>query len=181
VARFDRILCRLDLAAGDIAAAREHLLAAERRFRDGDYLTELASTLADLASCALAKGALKIAEQYTAEAISIAAPRALMPAHVTALAARARIRADQAAVTADPDLLSQGRDAADAALRLAMPHHLAWQELDAERAHALLDRAEVVDRGWAARGRCPPGTAGPAESRPRSAGRRGAIHRPDAG
>jgi len=151
VARCDRLIGRLNLAARDIAAAREHLVAAERRFRDGDYLTELASTLADLASCALAKGFLKIAEQYAAEAIGIAAPRKLMPAHVTALAVRARIRADQAAATADPDLLSQGRDAADAALRLAVHHHLAWQELDAELAHALLDRAEGVDHGWAAR------------------------------
>jgi len=54
-----------------------------------------------------------------------------MPAHCAALAARARIRAAQAAAAgADPDLLFQGRDAADAALRLAARHHLPWNELD---------------------------------------------------
>jgi tetratricopeptide (TPR) repeat protein len=151
VARCERLLGRLDLAAGDITAAREHLMAAGRRFRDGDYLTELAATLADLAGCALTRGYPDIAEQYTAEAMSIAAPRKLMPAHVAALTVRARIRADQVAATADRDLLSQGRDDADAALRLAAQHHLAWQELDAERAHALLDRIEGVDHGWAFR------------------------------
>jgi len=151
MARCDRLRGRLDLAAGDIAAARDHLRAAERRFRDGDYLTELAPTLADLASCALAKGVLDIAEQYAAEAASIAAPRKLMPAHAAALAVQARIRADQAVAEADQDLLAQGRDAADAALRIAEHHHLAWQELDAERAHAVLDRVEGADHGWAAR------------------------------
>ena len=74
-----------------------------------------------------------------------------MPAQSAALAARARIRAGQAAAAADPDLLLQGRDAADAALRLATRHHLAWHELDALRAHAALDQAEGIDRGWAAK------------------------------
>ena len=49
-----------------------------------------------------------------------------------------------------PDHLVQGRDAADAALRLATRHHLAWHELDALRAHAALDQAEHADHGWAA-------------------------------
>jgi hypothetical protein len=48
-------------------------------------------------------------------------------------------------------LLFQGRDAADAALRLATHHHLPWQELDALRSHAALDHAEGIDHGWAAR------------------------------
>ena len=75
----------------------------------------------------------------------------MVPAHSAALAARARIRASQAATTGDTDLLYQGRDAADAALRLAVRHHLAWHELDALRAHALLDEAEHTDHGWAAK------------------------------
>ncbi len=49
MARCDRMLGRLALAAGDTAAAGEHLAAAAGCFRDGDYLTELATTLADLA------------------------------------------------------------------------------------------------------------------------------------
>ena len=151
LARCDRMLGRLALAAGDTAAASEHLAAAAGCFRDGDYLTELATMLADLADCALASGDPDAAERHAAEAITIAAPRGLIPAQSAALAARARIRAAQAAATAGPDLLFQGRDAADAALRLATRHQLAWHELDALRAHALLDQAEGTDRGWAAR------------------------------
>jgi hypothetical protein len=72
-------------------------------------------------------------------------------AHCAALTARARIRAAQATTTAaGPDLIYQGRDAADAALRLATRHNLPWHELDALRAHATLDHAEHTDRGWVA-------------------------------
>ena len=74
----------------------------------------------------------------------------MLPAQSTALAARARIRADQA-TTGDSASLHQGRDDANAALRLAVRHHLAWHELDALRAHVLLDEAEHADHGWAAR------------------------------
>ncbi|MGO9077459.1 MAG: hypothetical protein ACLQDY_00225 [Streptosporangiaceae bacterium] len=31
---------------------------------------------------------------------------------------------------------------------LATRHHLPWHELDALRAHAALDQAEGIDRGW---------------------------------
>jgi len=149
LARCDRILGRLALAAGDTAAASEHLGAAAGMFRDGDYLTELATTLADLAEHARASGDLDAADRHAIEAITIAAPRGLVPAQAAGLAARARIRAAHA--TADPDLLSQGRDAADAALRLATRHQLAWHGLDALHAHATLDHAEHADHGWAAR------------------------------
>ena len=171
------MLGRLALAAGDTAAAGEHLAAAAGCFRDGDYLTELATTLADLADCAQAGGDLDAAERHAAEAITIAAPRGLVPAHSAALAARARIRAAQAAATADPDLLFQGRDAADAALRLAVRHHLAWHELDALRAHAPLDQAEGIDHGWAARADALHAQAGPAGAGPRPAGHRRTARR----
>jgi hypothetical protein len=72
-----------------------------------------------------------------------------VPAYSAALAALARIRAAQATAAADPGLLFQGRDAADAALRLAARRHLPWHELDAMRAHVTLDQAESVERGWA--------------------------------
>ena len=85
------------------------------------------------------------------EAISIASPRGMVPAHSAALAARARIRASQAAATADPDLLYQGRDAADAALRLAVRHQLRLARTRRVRAHAALDEAEHADHGWAAK------------------------------
>jgi len=151
VALCDRMLGRLALAAGNTAAAGGHLAAAAAVFRDGDYLTELATTLADLAEHARASGDLDGAERHAAEAITIAAPRGLVPAHCAGLAVRARIRASQVTTTPDPDLLYQGRDAADAALRLATRHQLAWHELGALRAHALLDQAEGIDHGWAAK------------------------------
>jgi tetratricopeptide (TPR) repeat protein len=146
----DRMLGRLALTAGDALAASGHLAAAAAVLRDGDYLPELAVTLADLAECARASGDLDAADRHVTEAITIAAPRHLVPAQAAALAARARIRADQAATT-DRDLLFQGRDAAGAALRLAIRHQLAWHELDALRAHAALDHAAGADHGWAAK------------------------------
>jgi hypothetical protein len=152
VARCDRVLGRLALAAGDTATASTHLTAAARCFRDGDYLTELADTLPSLAECARADGDLEAADRHATEAITIAASRGLVPAQSAALAARARIRAAQAtAAGTDPDLVFQGRDAADAALRLATRHHLPWHQLDAGRAHAALDKAEGIERGWAAK------------------------------
>ena len=75
----------------------------------------------------------------------------MIPAHCAALAARARIRAAQATATANPDLLLQGRDAADASLHLAARHLLPWHELDALRGHTALDQAAGVDQGWAAK------------------------------
>jgi tetratricopeptide (TPR) repeat protein len=147
-ARCDLILGRLALTTGDTTAAGEYLAQAVQTFRDGDFLTELAVALAELARWAQAAGDLDAAERHMTEAITIAAPRGLVPSQAAALAARAYVRADQA-VTAEPDLLHQGRDAADAALRLATRHQLAWHELDALHAHAALDRAEGIDRGWA--------------------------------
>jgi tetratricopeptide (TPR) repeat protein len=151
LARCNRMLGRLALAAGDTAAAGAHLQAAAECFRDGDLLTDLAVILTDLADHALAVRDLDAAERHVTEAVTIAAPRGLVPAQCAALAARARIRAARSVAIAEPDLLFQGRDAADAALRLAVRHHLAWQELDALRAHVLLDQAEGINRGWAAK------------------------------
>ena len=153
LARCERTLGCLALAAGNTSAAGKHLMAAAGTFRDGDYLTELAVTLANLADYTRAAGDLDAADRHATEAISIAAPRGLVPAQAAALAARAYIRADQVTAAADSNLLHQGRDAADAALRLATRHQLAWHELDALRAHAALDRAEGIDQGWAAKAR----------------------------
>ncbi len=151
VARCDQLLGRLAIAAGDMATAGQHLAAATRCFRDSDYLTELATTLTDLADYAWAAGDPAAADRHATEAITIAAPRGLVPAQSAALAARARIRAGQATTARSPDLLVQGRDAADAALRLATRHQLAWHELDALRAHAALDQAAGADNGWTAK------------------------------
>jgi hypothetical protein len=151
LAQCDRILGRLALAAGDTAEAGERLASAAAVFREGDFLTEFATTVVDLAEHARISGDLDAAERHAAEAVTIAAPRDMVPLLSAALAARARIRASQATATPDPDPLYQGRDDADAALRLATRHQLAWHELDALDAHALLDQAEGIDRGWAAK------------------------------
>jgi len=152
VARCDRAAGRLALAAADTDAAGSRLAAAAGCFRDGDQIIELADTLPDLADWARTAGDTDAADRHATEAVTIAAPRGLVPAQCAGLAARARIRAAQAtAADADPGLVFQGRDAADAALRLAARHHLPWQELDALRAHADLDQAEDVNRGWAAK------------------------------
>jgi hypothetical protein len=150
LARCNRVLGRIALANGNAALAGEHLAAAADGFREGDYLTELADTLPSLADCALATGDTDAADRHATEAITVAAPRGLVLAHCAALASRARIRAAQATVI-DPNYLAQGRDAADAALRLAVRHHLAWHQLGALRAHAALDQSEGIERGWAAK------------------------------
>jgi hypothetical protein len=145
------MLGSLALPAGDTATAGKHLAAAEACFRDGDSLTDLADTLNVMADCSRASGDWAAADRHATEAITMAAPRSLIPGHCSALASRARIRAAQVTTIADPDLLFQGRDAADAALRLATRHHLPWHELDALRAHAALDGAEGTEHGWAAK------------------------------
>jgi hypothetical protein len=149
LAQCDQVLGGLALAAGDTATAEMHLAAAAAAFRDGDELTELAGALPSLAGCVQATGELDAADRHLAEAITIAAPRGLVPAHAAALAARARLRAAQATTTGNPDALAQGRDDAEAARRLAVRHQLRWQELDALTAHAALDEAEGLSDGWA--------------------------------
>ena len=62
---------------------------------------------------------------------------------------RAYIAADQHTSTHDSQHLYVGRDAADAALRLATgAHPLPWQELDALQAHAHIDKTEGTKHGW---------------------------------
>jgi tetratricopeptide (TPR) repeat protein len=148
LARCNHILGGLALAVGDTATAGTDLSAAVATLRDGDYLLDLAEALTSLAGCAQAIGDLDTAARHLTEAITIAAPRALIPAHATALAAQARLRAAQAAI-GNTDALAQGRDDADAARRLAVRHHLPWHELDALTAHAALDQAEGVSHGGA--------------------------------
>jgi tetratricopeptide (TPR) repeat protein len=145
----DQMLGSLALAAGDTVTAGTHLTAAVAAFRDGDHLTELAEALPSLAAFAQATGDQGAAERHLGEAITIAAPRGLIPAQATALAARARLRGAQATATGNTGLLFQGRDDADTARRLAIRHHLPWHELDAVTAHATLDQAEGTDHGWA--------------------------------
>ena len=66
------------MAVGDNAAAGKHLAAAATVFRDGDYLTDLAATLSDLAEYARVSGDLDGAERHVTEALAIAAPRGLV-------------------------------------------------------------------------------------------------------
>lgn len=148
VARWERVLARCDLADGHVSDAEPHLRRAESTFRDGDMVLELAETLVVLAEQRRRTGNLDEAGRVCDEAISIAAPRELVPTHAAALAARARIRADRG--TAD-DLL-RARDDADLALRLATKvRQLPWQELDALESHAHIDRIAGTAGGWAKR------------------------------
>ena len=151
VARCDRALGRLALSGGDTEEAGQRLTAAAGCFQEGDYLAELAATLADLAEHARAIGKLDEAELHAAEAVHLARPRGLVPVQSSALAARARTCADLTAATTDLTHLARGRDAADAALRLGTRHNLAWCELDALHAHVTLDQADGTDHGWTAR------------------------------
>jgi hypothetical protein len=150
VARCDRVLASLDLAAGDHTTAISRATAAAATFRDGDYLVELAATLPVLAEGARAAGDLGTAAQHVTEALTITGPRALLPFHAAALVVRAHTCTNQA-TAGSREHLARGRDAADAALRIAARHGLAWQELDTLDAHVHLDQAEGVHHGWAKR------------------------------
>ncbi|MFF5292823.1 SIR2 family protein [Paractinoplanes globisporus] len=165
VARCDRVLGALDLAAGDAVAASEQVTAAVAVFRDGDYLVDLAETLPTLADCVRATGDLDAADRHLTEALNLAAPRGLAVAQAAALTVRARVHADRIA-DGDRTHLERGRDDAGTALRIAVRHRLAWHELDALDAHAWLDEVEDVDQGWAGqaadlRGRLVPATLDP--------------------
>jgi tetratricopeptide (TPR) repeat protein len=149
VARCDRLLGQLDLLRADTATAAPRLAAAAQTFRDGDVLVELAETLPVLAECARRTGDLDAAQRHATEAITIAAPRGLRLSHAAALTARAHIHADHATTTGSPDHVARGRDAADAAHRIATRHQLAWHHLDALNAHTHLDHAEGTNHGWA--------------------------------
>jgi hypothetical protein len=131
VARCNRLLGRLDLADGDSSRAGDRLSAAAATFRAGDLLVELAETLAALAEWARLAGDLDAADRYVAEALTLASPRSLVPIQAAALTARAHAFADRAAA-GDPTYLERGRDAADAARRLAVGHRLPWQEMDVD-------------------------------------------------
>ncbi|MFF5292610.1 SIR2 family NAD-dependent protein deacylase [Paractinoplanes globisporus] len=150
LARCDQLLGALDLADGDAEQGLERVAAAAATFRDADYLVHLAETLPVLAECARADGDLDAAERHATEALNLAGPRGFAPAQAAALIVRARIHADRA-TAGDPAHLEPGRDAADTAHRLARRHRLAWYELDALDAHARLDSAAGINRGWAAR------------------------------
>ena len=141
-------LARCDLADGAADNAEPRVRRAVATFRDGDYVVELAETLAVLAEQRRRAGDLDEALRACEEAIEIAQPRDLLPTLAVALAARARIRADLGTV----DDALRARDDADHALRLATKaRRLPWQELAALDAHAHIDRVTGVSRGWAAR------------------------------
>jgi tetratricopeptide (TPR) repeat protein len=151
VARCRELLGRFALEEGRRAVAGRHLSAAIAAFREGDLLTELATTLVDLAEYARVTGDLEDAERHAREAINIAGPRGLILVQSAALSALARIQNSVAALSSSTESFADGRDSADAALRLATRHQLAWHELDALRAHASLDHVTDTDHGWTQR------------------------------
>ncbi len=80
----------------DLVGERWALLVVRELMKGPRRYTDLAEALPGMAGCAQATGDLEAAAGHLAEAITIAAPRALIPAQATALAARARLRAAQA-------------------------------------------------------------------------------------
>ena len=152
VARCRLVLARLRLNTDETAAAQELLQAAVATLREGDYLVELADALAVSAECLRRTGELTAAEDSAAEALNIAQPRGLVPSQAAALAVSARIAADRYTSARDVRHLQLGRDAADEAYRLSTgDNHLAWSELDAMQAHAMLDRIGGTDGDWGPR------------------------------
>ena len=111
VARCDRVVARLDFAA----ATPDSGDAARTR-----------------EAAASAVGDPTTAVDAASEAITLAGPRHLPGPHAAALVARGQVHA------AAGDL-RRARDDADAALRIARRHGLAWPELDALDLHADLE------------------------------------------
>jgi tetratricopeptide (TPR) repeat protein len=150
-ARCRVVLARLDLSNARHTAAREHLDAALRTFRDGDYLVDLADALTVAADHARQIGEHDQAADHLDEALILTTPRQLTPTQADALSIRAHLAVDRYTSTGASRHLYEGRDAADAARRLATgPHPLPWQLLAALHAHARLDQAEHTDHGFAA-------------------------------
>jgi hypothetical protein len=149
IARCRVLFARLMLTAGKVLPARDEILSAVDIFRSGDYLVELSEALTVAAEVARRNSDLDNGDTHVAEALEIAGPRMLTPAHCAALAARARIAASRFISGGESVYLHRGRDAADAALRLARgPDPLPWLELEALRAHEYLDIAAGIDLGW---------------------------------
>jgi hypothetical protein len=105
--------------AGPGAAQRRRFLPAARSLRRGlvwDYERGLGNARAASRLKLYAQSCLEAVDAmtshqggYAATAITIAAPRAMVPAHSAALAARARICASHATTAASPDHLTRGR------------------------------------------------------------------------
>ena len=154
LARCDRVLARLSLTSGNPGEAVTRAAAATAVFRDGEFLLELAQTLPVLADATRVAGDLDAAHRHATEAIDLAGPRGIVPAHAAALAARARVHTARAAGQTHParrdDNLGRARDDADAARTIGIRHGLAWQELDALDVYTDLDRLAGTDTPAAA-------------------------------
>ena len=133
---------------GRLQEAESGFEVAASKFRDGDLLVELATTLADLGELLRQAGRHEDAERRCTEAIAIAGPRGLVPTHAAALATRARVRGDRFSL--GEGNLEMARDDAEHAFRLStLVRRLPWQELQAVEARAELDSIVGEDAGWA--------------------------------
>jgi len=149
VAYADWLLGRCDLVEGDARSAKQRVSGAFQVLRAGDHLVDWVAIFPDLAEAERLLGDFAEAERLCAEAIAVAGPRSLVPTHGSALVTRARIRGDRFVASGDNGDLARARDDADHAYRMAtVVRRLPWLELDAARAHALLDRASGDDRAW---------------------------------
>jgi hypothetical protein len=149
VARCHILLAQLDGdESGDVHAFRTALAY----FRDGDYLYELADALVVAGELALAEGRVSDAAKQADEAVSIAAPRGLVPIHTAALTLLTKTAAAGRGPRPTSGTIARARDTANAALHLACgANPLPWHELSALDAHSALDRVEGADNGWSRR------------------------------
>jgi tetratricopeptide (TPR) repeat protein len=152
LARVLRLLARCDLFEGDVDAAGLRLERAIATFREGDMVVDVATILPDLGEYRRRTMELDLAERHCHEAVSLAAPRELVPAHSRALAIRAMVRADQYRSTGVPRFIARARDDAEDALRLSsLTRYLPWMELLAYEANCYIDAVENVKNSWKSR------------------------------
>lgn len=151
-ARCHQYLGRVDTLEGRESSAMDHLRQAEKIFRNGHMLLELASLLlfqADLLRrCKDWDKALRCIE----EALRLAMPRRLALIHADALVLRGRIRLDRrnAEQVTDPEQAEKVIDDARDGLGLAQQCGYAWAERDAQA--LLVDAHDALGRTDETRG-----------------------------
>ncbi len=148
VARCRRLLAQCHLADREVIAARQQQEAAATTFRDGDDLLEWGSMLPEIATERRLSGAFDEAERLCTEAVALAGPRLMIPAHGNALAVRAHVRCDRFLTDHDVDNLERAGDDARLVLRLGtVVRRLPWLELAGLEALVRVDELAGRDNG----------------------------------
>ena len=145
----EMILAKLWLEDGELEHAGRALARAASTYLESDNLLYWSEMLPVQSEHRRRSGLLEEAIGLANEALDVAEPRGLVPIQISALAVRARARADQVKITGTVDCLERARDDADSALRLALAgRQLPWSELEAMVAHRCIDEVEGANHGW---------------------------------